>query len=324
MIAAGHPDLIFQLDLYSANQPPHWRLQDEAQNQQAPKDPNYGVRLWAVGQAVQLREALDRLARRARSDKWPEFSEYDCFSCHHSVYTNGRGPNASAMPNIPDSWRQQRDCALAVEERGASANADCGVTKQESSWPRKDEYYDRIGNHPTFGAPLWNSAHYSIFLILAKEVDATATVELVSKLKAVYEVTAKLNSPAAKVADDARQAREKADTLVTAINKTNFDKKMAANLLQKISSAGDSISYQDTRSAEQAYMALDSLFRCYDGIKSGGRLTTGAHPSVGVAIEALYSEFDNPSAYNAPKFAAGMRRVNEAIRNAGIVTRASR
>ena len=71
-------------------------------------------------------------------------------------------------------------------------------------------------------------------------------------------------------------------------------------------------------------MALDSLFRCYDGIKNGGRLSTGSHPSVGNAIEALFSEFDNPSAYNAPRFAAGMRKVNEALRNAGVVSRASR
>src|SRR5579864_1177883 len=76
MIAAGHPDLVFELDSYTAIMPPHWKLAN---------DPNDGARAWSVGQAVQLREQLRRMARHAESPKWPEYSELDCFSCHHSL-----------------------------------------------------------------------------------------------------------------------------------------------------------------------------------------------------------------------------------------------
>ena len=80
MIAAGHPDLIFELDTFTALMPPHWR--------QPPKGEWFGARAWSIGQAVALREVMQRLARRAQplsAPGWPEFAEFDCFACHHAV-----------------------------------------------------------------------------------------------------------------------------------------------------------------------------------------------------------------------------------------------
>jgi hypothetical protein len=88
MIAAGHPDLVFDLEAFSAAMPRHWQEPVAA-------DPWIGVRAWAVGQLTELREGLERLARRARSDVWPEYSELDCFSCHHS------------LTRPEESWRQE-------------------------------------------------------------------------------------------------------------------------------------------------------------------------------------------------------------------------
>ncbi|HZS27054.1 MAG TPA: multiheme c-type cytochrome [Candidatus Angelobacter sp.] len=255
MIAAGHPDLVFELDSYSAIEPPHWK---------PPADPNYGVRLWAVGQAIQLREALKRLARRTQSPNWPEFSEYDCFSCHHS------------LTKPESSWRQER----GYENRGA-------------------------------GAPVWNSAHYTILRILAKDIDSTASQQLETELQSVYQVTSNLSSSPKNIGDSAQRASELAASLVTKINQASFDKARASRLLEEISAQADSISNQDTRSAEQAAMALDSLFICYE--KQGS-----AHPAVRAAIDGLFQELDNPSAYNAPRFSAQMRKVNAALHEAGI------
>ena len=85
MIAAGHPDLIFELDTFTALLPPHWR---------EPEDPWYSFRAWGVGQAVGLRQSMEQLARRAGSEAWPEFAEFDCYACHHELRD--------------DSWRQIR------------------------------------------------------------------------------------------------------------------------------------------------------------------------------------------------------------------------
>ncbi len=88
LIAAGHPDLYFELDSFMSVMPAHWKEVD--------KDPWFGVRAMAVGQAVQLREQLKRVAREAQSGIWPEYAELDCFACHHSLVA------------AKDSWRQER------------------------------------------------------------------------------------------------------------------------------------------------------------------------------------------------------------------------
>ena len=92
LIAAGHPDLRFELDSFSAVEPPHWIEKDSAGKPLA--DPLFGARAWAIGQAVQIRESMLRVARAAKSGPWPEFSEMDCITCHHSL-------------TGPQSWRQK-------------------------------------------------------------------------------------------------------------------------------------------------------------------------------------------------------------------------
>jgi hypothetical protein len=89
MIAAGHPDLVFDLEAFSAAMPRHW--QENPQN-----DPWRTARTWATGQLVQLGEGLKRLARRANGPVWPEYAELDCFSCHHG------------LARADESWRQEQ------------------------------------------------------------------------------------------------------------------------------------------------------------------------------------------------------------------------
>src|SRR5712675_1118476 len=93
MIAAGHPDLYFELDSFSAVMPRHWKAPRESAPGKAAEDPNWvGVRDWSVAQAVQLRAAMERLAWRANGNdavgnkkNWPEYSELSCIACHHSL-----------------------------------------------------------------------------------------------------------------------------------------------------------------------------------------------------------------------------------------------
>ncbi len=106
MIAAGHPDLVFDLEAFSAAMPRHWREPGEG-------DAFTGVRTFAVGQLVQLRAALDRLARRVKGPVWPEYAELDCFACHHSL----------SRPE--DSWRQ----AQGYEHRARPGNPPLNVAR---------------------------------------------------------------------------------------------------------------------------------------------------------------------------------------------------
>ncbi len=95
MIAAGHPDLYFELDSFSAVMPRHWKESGEP-GEPENSDPWYDVRELTTGQAVQLRQSLLRLASRAHGKFWPEYSELQCYACHHSL----------TLPE--NSWRQAR------------------------------------------------------------------------------------------------------------------------------------------------------------------------------------------------------------------------
>lgn len=83
MMAAGHPRLVFELDLFSALQQHH----DEDADYQQRKGRTDSVRLWAVGQAEAVRRSADLFARPGFGTEgiFPEFTFYDCHSCHRQI-----------------------------------------------------------------------------------------------------------------------------------------------------------------------------------------------------------------------------------------------
>jgi hypothetical protein len=86
MMAAGHPRLAFELDLFSSLQQ-HW---DEDGDYAARKGRTDSVRLWATGQAQAVKRALALFARNdlATDGIFPQFTFYDCHSCHRPIDDN--------------------------------------------------------------------------------------------------------------------------------------------------------------------------------------------------------------------------------------------
>lgn len=97
LIAAGHPRLNFEYGSQLAKLPKHWRVaEDKARH------PDYEAKVWALGQLLSAGASLDLLASRATRSisedsnaPWPEFAEYSCFSCHHTLVKDG-WPSANA------------------------------------------------------------------------------------------------------------------------------------------------------------------------------------------------------------------------------------
>jgi hypothetical protein len=83
LIAAGHPDLAFELETFDVAQPAHHRMRPAAMR----------IRAWATGQAVALAEGMRLLAAHAGKGML-EFSDLECYQCHHDLRA--------------DSWRIQR------------------------------------------------------------------------------------------------------------------------------------------------------------------------------------------------------------------------
>jgi hypothetical protein len=102
MMAAGHPRLSFELDLFSALQQ-HWN--EDADYVQRKHRADH-VQLWAVGQAEAVRRSVTLFATPgyAAQGLFPEFYFFDCHSCHRQIDDNParvRGFETNAARPIP-------------------------------------------------------------------------------------------------------------------------------------------------------------------------------------------------------------------------------
>jgi hypothetical protein len=253
LIAAGHPDLYFELDSFMSVMPPHWKEVDT--------DPWFAVRVMAVGQAVQLREQLRRVARESQGGIWPEYAELDCFACHHNLTA------------AKDSWRQER------------------------GYP---------GRRP--GNPPFNLSRYVVFHHVIQDADPGAVRDLQAGINQVYAGVTALNSDRRQVAAQATSIAELADSLAKRLNGMKFDQPQTLRLLKSIAADGDGIAEQGERAAEQATMALDSLFIAYT---KNGKL--GDDAAIRAGINGLFQQLDDPSLFNGFKFAAAMKNLSSLL-----------
>ena|SRR5947207_1210578 len=264
MIAAGHPDLYFELDSFSAVMPRHWKVPRESEPGKPAEVAAWsGLREWAAGQAVQLRAAMERLTWRAKNERfdkkevWPEYSELSCFACHHAL-----GP-------ARDSWRQEHGYA---------------------------------GRRP--GDPAWNASRYAVFRLLAKQIDSGNAQELDRQMLLVSDGMSKLNPDRNTVAAAASAAAPLAQRIAERLATMQYDQTIVLRMLQRIPDDAENIAQADERAAEQATMALDSLYIAYS------RETKPANAAeVRAAINGLFQQLENPSAYNADQFASALRRI---------------
>ena len=114
LLAAGHPRLNFELSTFHANWPKHWpRKTDDSKHPVPDAKPNdppsslFEAKLWAVGQVVTAQRSLELLSgRAAKAQTWPEFSEWNCFACHHDLESDSwwQLPHREKHPHDALSW----------------------------------------------------------------------------------------------------------------------------------------------------------------------------------------------------------------------------
>ena len=280
MIAAGHPDLLFELDTFSALMPPHWRT---AQAEQKIEDRWLGARQWAVGLAVGLREASKRLARRAQAPApaWPEFAEFDCFACHHALpvtastyYTPGEEELLEPDTHWSPSWRQARG------------------------------YTGLAGN------PAWNAARYFVFQHVVGIIAPDALTQLDQDLAAVAEQMQTLTSAQPdKIVAAASQLAQRVDQLIPQIAQANFSLALLSTLLKNIAADQAALATAGVRVAEQVVMALDALFRSYAADNGNGVANT----EVQASIQQLFRTVENPLAYTPQAFTRQLQTVHDSL-----------
>ena len=94
MMAAGHPRMSFELDLFNS-------YQNHARSRSVS-----GVTSWAVGQAMALERSLTLFtSARGSEGVFPEFYFFDCHSCHRAISDDKNPPvRFGANPGRPIVW----------------------------------------------------------------------------------------------------------------------------------------------------------------------------------------------------------------------------
>lgn len=113
LIAAGHPRLYFEMSAFLEKLPRHWR-----RNPDPRRDVELEPRLWAVGQFVAAKAAVDLLKHRAEQKDdpvapgtaapWPEFAENACFACHHDLTSPSWRQAGRQDPRFGESFDKPR------------------------------------------------------------------------------------------------------------------------------------------------------------------------------------------------------------------------
>ncbi|MCW1381441.1 cytochrome c family protein [Novosphingobium sp. KCTC 2891] len=97
IMAAGHPRISFELDLFSTLQAHH---DEDADYVQRKGGRTNSVRMWAVGQAEAVKRSLELFSQPGKANEgiFPEFTFYDCHSCHRRI-VDGEEAVVTALPN---------------------------------------------------------------------------------------------------------------------------------------------------------------------------------------------------------------------------------
>lgn len=250
MIAAGHPDLVFDLEAFSAAMPRHWREPDS--------DPLRPVRSFGAGQLVHVRAGLERLARRVKGPVWPEYAELDCFSCHHSL------------------------------------------TRADDSWRQAGGYDNRRPGNPPLNQSRWTTARHVL-----TAYDAKAGTEMDAIMTKLAAEASRLRVDPDQVTSLAARGREILDRAIPKVLTGQTDAALAGRLLRLLLADADGISLRGERAAEQAAMAMESLYTASIG---------GMTPLARSAFDELFQQFQSPSSYDPRRFVAQVKKVEAALR----------
>jgi len=282
LIAAGHPQLAFELDNYSEGMPAHWLPFADRPPGESERD-THGARAWAVGQAASFRAGLEQIARRAAGDRggagdhrdrgapgegdargeseppWPEFSELSCDSCHHSL--------------VQERWRTAPD---------------------------------RPGRP---GLPRVSPARYAILRHLVAVAAPERQAALDEGVERLAAQLGRLGTPPAEVAAAAERLGHETAELIPRLDRLTWDEALVRRLLLAVAEDRGGYETADYASAQQAALAVQTLV---SQLLAGrrGRVHTGL---AGVA-ESLAAELQNPYAYDPGRFAERLAELGRQLR----------
>jgi hypothetical protein len=137
------------------------------------------------------------------------------------------------------------------------------------------------------------------------QADGDSTGKLDSELAHLGQLMSQLNPDRDAVAASADDCARLVGDLSSKVGALPNDPASTLRLLHKISGDADNISGQGEHAAAQAAMAVQSLFVAYE---RNEKFQNSAE--LRIAINALFQDLQDPSAYAPARFAGKLRQVN--------------
>lgn len=278
LLGAGHPRLFFEYSGFTDALPRHWAWKD-AEPGAAADNP---ARDWALGQLATAVAALDLTIVRAEAatqqpKNWPQFAEYDCYSCHHDL----------ADP----SWRQ-----LEV------------YAKDQPHLPWAPAKAER-------GTIPWGTWYYPMLVPLARHTVPEVEPKLLEKLTALdLQMRAALepasgNGPA--VAAAAKETKAVITEWQAQLAGFNFDRQWTTGMIATLAADKDGFAMVSWDSAAQLYIALDKLVSVLQPTAE----ETAANKALEAITQVLKypKDYRSPKTFEPAAMTEALKSIREAI-----------
>ena len=161
MFVAGHPRLPFELGFYtwfSESTPgrhsgySHFQVDDDYLQR---KPWPFGVRVWSIGQAVQMRKLMQLMTdpKIGQEGLFPEFAFFECHSCHNASLDGRQADSSTGVPRINDANAYFVQLAAQLVDKRLAGQLRSDIARVRgaagSSWPAMRSAADTLARRLT-------------------------------------------------------------------------------------------------------------------------------------------------------------------------------
>ena len=249
LIAAGHPDLVFEIQAFSHRMPRHWRAGSEDWEE---------ARLWMIGQALTLRETLHQLYRRPDPSHWygMDFADLECSSCHHSLVLpsprqeRGYSIRAGLPPLDPSAyivWRRVPSIVFEDEMDSLSAEMEelrTGLERFASEDNSVEESIERISGTIDRLVPRFRSVWLDRGLVseIIEAISDDSAMIAEAGIRAAEQATLAIESLYASIRSSTGSSDSEMEIRIRQLHETlgEFSPRQFSEELQRVGKPGES------------------------------------------------------------------------------------
>jgi hypothetical protein len=173
------------------------------------------------------------------------------------------------------------------------------LTRAEDSWRQSLGYDNRRPGNPALNLSRWTTARHVLAVY-----DERAAAELTEVMASLTREASRLRTNADQVVALTARARGILDAGIARAVSTKPDAATAKRLLSAIAGDAEQIGRHGERAAEQAAMAMETLFSAAYGDEGGGARS---------AFDELFQQFQAPSSYDPRRFVAQVKKIEAAL-----------